>query len=63
MGKWIAKATYEDGTEIEKEYPYTANGNYYLENEEQHKIECELIEDNFYKYGLCTWYSVDYTEV
>lgn len=62
MGKWLAKATYEDGTEIEKEYPYTANGNYYLEEEEQYMIECELIEDNYYSFGECTWYSVDYVE-
>ena len=37
---WIARAKYEDGSEIEKEFPYTANGNYEKECKEQYEIEC-----------------------
>lgn len=58
MEYWIARAEYVDGTEIEKKFPYTANGNFSVEQEEQYKIECWLIERS--DHGDCTWYSVDY---
>ena len=31
---WIARAKYADGSEIEKRFPYTADGNYARECEE-----------------------------
>ena len=52
---WNAKAKYADGTEIDKDYPYNAR-TYAEECEEQHAIECELIEENSHKYGECIWY-------
>jgi len=39
---WLAEASYEDGYEIEKVFPYTANGNYSKECKEEHEIECWL---------------------
>lgn len=36
---WIARAKYEDGSEFEKSFPYTADGNYAKECEEQYEIE------------------------
>lgn len=54
---WYAVAEYEDGTRIEKYYPYTANGNYNKECEEQYNIECNLLE----KEG-CIYYSVTYVD-
>ena len=41
---WVARARYEDGSEIEQRFPYTANGNYHAEREEQYRIECWLLE-------------------
>ena len=55
---WIARARYADGSEIEKEFPYTANGNYGKEYEEQYEIECWLLERE--TDSPCIWYSVDY---
>lgn len=57
---WIAKAKYKNGLEIEKEFPYTANGNYEKECEEQYKIECWLLEQK--TDSPCIWYSVDYVD-
>ena len=54
---WNGKAKYIDGTEIDKDYPYNAK-TYVEECEEQHAIECELIEENSHKYGKCIWYDV-----
>ncbi len=61
MGKWIGKADYTDGTYIEKEFSYTADGNYVLESDEQYAIECWLIEQAD-EHGGIEWYSVDYVE-
>ena len=36
---WIARAKYADGSEIERQFPYTADGNYEKECEEQYEIE------------------------
>ena len=57
---WIARAKYADGSEIEKRFPYTADGNYARECEEQYKIECWLLERE--TDSPCVWYSVDYEE-
>lgn len=56
MEHWNARATYADGTEIDKDFPYTADGNYSKECEEQYRIEAWLLEEH----EGCTWYSVDY---
>ena len=56
MGKWIGYAEYADGTYVEKEFPYNANGHYTKECEEQYDIECWLIEHH----EDCTFYSVSY---
>jgi len=57
---WIARAKYADGSEIEKRFPYTADGNYARECEEQYEIECWLLERE--TDSPCVWYSVDYEE-
>ena len=57
---WIARAKYADGSEIEKRFPYTADGNYAREREEQYEIECWLLERE--TGSPCVWYSVDYEE-
>ena len=58
MGHWNARATYNDGTEIDKDFPYTANGSYEREDEEQHDIEEWLIDER----EGCNWYSVNYVD-
>ena len=55
---WEAVAEYEDGTRIEKMFPYTANGNYEKECSEQYDIECWLLK----QHPRCTYYSVPYVE-
>ena len=55
---WEAKAEYADGTTFEMMFPYTANGNYEAECNEQYRIECYLIE----RHPGCTWYSVGYVD-
>ena len=57
---WIARAKYADGSEIEKRFPYTADGNYARECEEQYEIECWPLERE--TGSPCVWYSVDYEE-
>lgn len=57
---WEARAEYADGTEVCKNIPYIP-GNIRQDNEEQYRIECELIEAGE-KHGGCTWYSVNYVE-
>ena len=57
---WIARAKYADGSEIEKRFPYTADGNYARECEEQYEIECLLLERE--TGSPCVWYSVEYEE-
>lgn len=59
MEKWIAIADYTDGTHIEMEFSYNADGNYILESDEQYGIECWLI-DKAKEHGGIEWYSVDY---
>jgi hypothetical protein len=55
---WEARATYEDGTEVCKYFPYNENGNYTAECERQYELEEWLLG---YHDG-CTWYSVTYVE-
>ena len=57
---WIARAKYADGSEIEKRFPYTADGNYARECEEQYEIKCWLLGRE--TDSPCIWYSVDYEE-
>lgn len=61
MEMWRAYAEYDDGTEIDEFVPYTANGSYSKECEEQYDIECWLIETKGIECGKsCTFYSVGY---
>lgn len=60
MGYWEARAEYADGTEVCKNIPYIA-GSIRQDNEEQYRIEYELIERGN-NHGGCTWYSVNYVE-
>lgn len=57
---WEARAEYADGTEVCKNIPYIP-GSIWQDNEEQYRIECELIERGN-NHGGCTWYSVNYVE-
>lgn len=50
---WEARATYEDGTEVERYFDYNE---YKDEDEQQWELECWLIE----RHEGCTWYSVNY---
>ena len=56
MEHWEARAIYADGYEIDRDFPYTANGNYCKENEEQ----CEYEEFLLQAHDGCVWYSVAY---
>lgn len=55
---WVARAEYEDGTEIEKCFPYFEEGNWEMENKRQQQLEEWLIT----RHEGCIWYSVDYEE-
>ena len=57
MGHWEAKAKYEDGSEICRDFAYTAVDDYELECEEQYLIECWLLERDG---PPAVWYSVNY---
>lgn len=57
-GHWIARARDINDCLYEKQFPYTANGNYIREQEEQYKYECWLMEN----IDDIVWYSVDYEE-
>ena len=56
MAHWNAMATYDDGTIIDRDFPYTANGNYSKEIEEQYEIESWLLEEH----EGCNSYSVSF---
>ena len=59
MGHWEARAKYADGSEVSRDFAYTAGGNYETECEEQYSIECWLLERD----GVpAIWYSVDYVD-
>ena len=55
-GHWNARARYADGYEIDRDFPYTANGNYEKEDLEQYKYEEFLLQTH----NGCVWYSVNY---
>lgn len=56
---WELHATYEDGTVIDevREYDDTKT-----EKEQEYELECELLEENSYSFGACTFYSVALVE-
>ncbi len=58
MGHWEARAKYADGSEVSRDFAYTAEGNYETECEEQYSIECWLLERE--SESPVIWYSVDY---
>ena len=55
---WVARAEYEDGTEIEERFPYFEEGDWLMENKRQQQLEEWLIT----RHEGCVWYSVDYEE-
>lgn len=56
---WLAEATYIDGFEVSRKFPYTANGNYSRECEEEYECECWLAEFAN-EHGEWTSYNVVY---
>jgi hypothetical protein len=52
---WELDAEYEDGTIINETRPYDNSKG---EADQQYELECELIEENSYSFGKCTYYSV-----
>lgn len=59
MGYWLATATYEDGFEIEKKFPYAENDNYAKEEAKIYDIECWLATFAN-EHGSWTDYGVNY---
>lgn len=55
---WHAHAEYEDGTVIDKKFPYTSDGDFEDEENRKYEIECWLLN---YHEG-CISYSVDCDE-
>ena len=55
---WYAHATYDDGTEIYREFPYIEGDNYRAECNRQQTLEEWCIENH----DGCNWYSVGVTE-
>lgn len=58
-GHWNAAATYADGTEIDKDFPYCERGNYKAECDKQYALEWWLMEQ-IEKYGDIEWHSVTF---
>ena len=56
MEHWNARAIYEDGFEIDRDFPYNADGNPRREDDEQYELEDWLLREH----KGCTWYSVNY---
>ena len=54
MEHWEARATYEDGFEIDKEFPYPLNRK--SDDDQQFELEEWLLN----VHEGCTWYSVNY---
>ena len=59
MEHWLATAEYEDGFEIEKTFPYTANGIYSREEKEIYDIE-NWLATFAEEHGSWTSYGVNY---
>lgn len=62
MEHWEAIARFSDGTELGFNRPYTAEGNFLAENEEQHKIECELLHKAVETGKDVEFYTVNYVD-
>lgn len=60
---WHATAELSDGTTIEFERLYSANGNYHLEEVEQYRIETELLNRAAETGKVVIFYSVNYIDV
>ena len=59
---WHAIAEFSDGTTLEFDRAYNADGNYSLENEEQYGIESELLTKATDTGKEVTFYSVDFVD-
>lgn len=59
---WHAIAEFSDGTTLEFDKLYNANGNYALEEEEQYAIESDLLSRAADTGKEVTFYSVDFVE-
>lgn len=59
---WEAIAEFSDGTTLEFTKPYTANGNYALEIEEEYNIGCELLEKATNTGKKVVYYTVNFVE-
>ena len=59
---WHAIAEFSDGTTLEFDKLYNANGNYALEEEEQYAIESDLLSRATDTGKEVTFYSVDFVE-
>lgn len=55
---WEAIAEYDDGTRIEKRFPYHEGGNYEQENERQYQLEEWLLQ----AHDGCTFYTINYVQ-
>lgn len=61
MEVWLATIEFADGERIEKMFPYTANGNYKRECDEQYRIE-EYMLNTYGNDKEVVFYSVDYSD-
>ena len=59
---WEARANLANGESLERRFPYTADGNYVLEIDEQYACECWLMEEASERGTTVDWYSVDYVQ-
>lgn len=59
---WHAVAEFSDGTTLEFDKLYNANGNSALEEEEQYAIESDLLNRAVNTGKEVTFYSVDFVE-
>lgn len=57
---WEAIAEFSDGTTLEFTKPYTANGNYEMEEEQQYSIESELLRRAANTGKEVTFYTVNF---
>ena len=61
MEVWLATVEFANGERIERMSPYTANGNYKRECDEQYRIE-EYMLNTYGNDNEIVWYSVDYSD-
>ena len=55
---WLARAEYEDGTEIEQYFPYLEDDDYERECKRQQELEEWLIG----QHEGCVWFTVNFEE-